>query len=43
MYGLRRGLLDGRAGLEYCLMMAAYEYMIGAKLRSLRHETRGAR
>ncbi len=35
MYVLRGGVLDGRAGLEYCRMMAAYEYMIGAKLRSL--------
>lgn len=40
MYALRRGVLDGRAGLEYCLMLASYEYMIGAKMRSLRAEAR---
>ncbi len=40
MYGLRRGVLDGRAGLEYCLMLASYEYMIGAKMRSLRADAR---
>ena len=38
MYVLRGGALDGRPGLEYCLMVSTYEYMIGAKLRSLRHE-----
>ena len=36
MYILRGGFLDGRAGLEYSKMMAAYEYMVGAKLRTLR-------
>ena len=32
-YGLRLGLLDGRAGLRFCLAMAAYERMIDAALR----------
>ena len=40
MYVVRGGVLDGRPGLEYCLMMATYEYMIGAKLRSLRYAAR---
>lgn len=27
---LRRGLLDGRAGVQYALMLSAYESMIGS-------------
>jgi glycosyltransferase involved in cell wall biosynthesis len=33
MYFLKRGLLDGRAGFDYCLMMAIYEYMITSKVK----------
>ena len=31
----RRGFLDGRPGLAYCVLMSYYEYIIGAKLREL--------
>ena len=34
-YVLRRGVLDGRAGLIYCLLMAWYELIIGLRLREL--------
>lgn len=34
-YVLRRGVLDGRAGLIYCLLMAWYELIIGLRLRAL--------
>jgi glycosyltransferase involved in cell wall biosynthesis len=33
MFILRRGFLDGRAGLTYCTLMAIYEYLIGLKMR----------
>lgn len=33
MYVGRRGFLDGRPGLEYCLMLSVYEYMTMVKLR----------
>ncbi len=33
---LRRGLLDGRAGLEYCRLMAMYERLTDVKARALR-------
>jgi glycosyltransferase involved in cell wall biosynthesis len=32
LYLARLGLLDGRAGLRYCLLRAIYEYMIDLKL-----------
>lgn len=32
----RRGFLDGRPGLTYCVLMSYYEYIIGVKLRELR-------
>lgn len=34
-YVLRRGVLDGRAGLIYCLLMAWYELIIGLRLREV--------
>jgi glycosyltransferase involved in cell wall biosynthesis len=34
-YVLRRGFLDGRPGLTFCILMAHYEFNIGAKLREL--------
>ena len=37
-YFLRRGFLDGRQGFVFCVLMAYYEFIIGAKLREL---TRG--
>jgi glycosyltransferase involved in cell wall biosynthesis len=36
MYGVRRGCLDGYAGLTYCYLQAAYERMICVKLKELR-------
>jgi hypothetical protein len=36
MYVLRRGFLDGRAGLTYCRLLAIYEYMIVLKTRELK-------
>jgi glycosyltransferase involved in cell wall biosynthesis len=35
-YVLRRGFLDGRPGFIFCVLMAYYEFVIGAKLRELR-------
>jgi hypothetical protein len=40
MYLLRRGFLDGRAGLTYCRLLAIYEYLIVLKTRELRAEGR---
>ncbi len=34
-YFLRFGMLDGAAGLQYCLMISMYEYWIGLKLSEL--------
>jgi hypothetical protein len=31
LYGLKRGFLDGRAGLRYALLQSFYEYMIVLK------------
>jgi glycosyltransferase involved in cell wall biosynthesis len=36
MYILHLGLLDGRAGLTYCRLLAMYEYMIILKVREQR-------
>lgn len=36
MYVLRRGFLDGQAGLAYCRLLATYEAMTVAKERELR-------
>lgn len=33
MYFLRRGFLDGRAGLTYCRLLSIYEYLIVLKTR----------
>lgn len=35
MYIVRRGFLDGRAGLTYCRLLAIYEYLIVLKTREL--------
>jgi glycosyltransferase involved in cell wall biosynthesis len=34
-YFARRGFLDGRQGFTFCLLMAYYEFIIGAKMREL--------
>ena len=36
MYGLRLGVLDGRAGFHFCMLQAFYEYQIVLKVRELR-------
>ncbi len=35
-YGWRRGFLDGRAGLAYCLLLARYEHRIATEIRQRR-------
>lgn len=35
LYGLKRGFLDGRAGLTYALLRATYEYFIVLKTREM--------
>ena len=42
-YVLRRGFLDGRPGLAYCVLMARYEHWISREIRSLRKAAREAR
>ena len=37
MYLFRLGLLDGRPGLDYCLLLSLYERMIVLKMKKLRH------
>ena len=41
MYVVRRGFLDGRAGLTYCRLLSTYEAMTVAKERELRLRERG--
>ena len=45
-YVARRGFMEGRAGFVFCVLMAYYEFIIGAKMmeleRSERAATRGA-
>lgn len=40
LYVVRRGFLDGRPGLTYCRLLAAYERMIVWKVRELRQPCR---
>lgn len=37
-YVLRRGFRDGRAGFTFCVLMAYYEFIIGAKMREFKRE-----
>ncbi|MHC4992137.1 MAG: glycosyltransferase family 2 protein [Planctomycetota bacterium] len=39
MYVVRLGVLDGRAGLEFCRFISMYDYLVAMKLRSLKRET----
>lgn len=41
LYLLRGGILEGRAGLTYCLLRAWYEFMIDVKYRELVRRERG--
>jgi hypothetical protein len=34
-YVLKRGFLDGRVGLRYCLLQSLYEYQVSLKMREL--------
>jgi glycosyltransferase involved in cell wall biosynthesis len=43
MYVLRRGFLDGRAGLALCIFHAFQEFMVGLKLSELRGQGSGVR
>lgn len=40
MYMLRLGILDGRAGLEFCRFISVYDYLVALKLRELRRQAR---
>jgi glycosyltransferase involved in cell wall biosynthesis len=40
---VRRGILDGRAGLTYCTLRAIYEYMIDVKIIELQRRKSGLR
>ncbi len=40
-YVIRRGFLDGRAGLSYSTLQAIYEYFIALKTRELRRKKQG--
>jgi len=41
MYLLRGGILDGKAGLTYCRLLAWYEWLIVLKEREIRAQARG--
>ncbi len=40
MYVLRLGILDGRAGLEFCRFISMYDAMVVLKLRELRRQAK---
>ena len=42
LYIVRRGFLDGRAGLTYSLLRAFYEYMIDCKIREIKRREIGS-
>jgi len=41
LYLFRLGILDGRAGLIYCILRSIYEYMINVKVKELRSREKG--
>ena len=41
MYFIRRGFLDGWAGLVYCRLLSTYEYMIVVKMAEIRRRESG--
>jgi len=43
MYLWRRGFLDGKAGLDYCIMVAFYEFMIVLKAQAMLDSRRSLR
>ena len=40
LYVCRLGIIDGRAGLRYCLLRSMYEYMIDLKIRELKRRAK---
>ena len=38
-YVLKRGFLDGRVGLRYCLLQSLYEFQVSLKLRELQSDS----
>lgn len=42
MYVLRGGILDGKAGLQYCQLLSMYEAMIDLKIAELNRKTIGS-
>lgn len=41
LYIFRGGILDGRAGLTFCLLRAFYEFMINCKIKELHRQKQG--
>jgi len=41
LYLFRLGILDGQAGLIYCILRSIYEYMIDIKVKELRRREKG--
>ena len=41
LYVVKRGFLDGRAGLTYCALQCVYEYMIVVKMKELERKQQG--
>jgi len=41
LYFIRLGLLDGGAGITYCVMRSVYEFMINLKVLELRRQSQG--
>lgn len=41
LYFLRRGFLDGKAGLTYCILQSIYEYLIDLKIWELKRREQG--
>jgi glycosyltransferase involved in cell wall biosynthesis len=42
MYIFRLGFLDGRAGFDYCILLAMYEQMIVLKMKEIRRRSAGS-
>ncbi len=40
MYIIRMGILDGRAGLEFCKFISVYDYLVALKFKALQWETK---
>ena len=41
IYFIKRGFLDGRDGLTYCILQTIYEYMITIKMKELKRQEKG--